>query len=175
MNVLPANTPRPTLVIDTREQTPLVFTRLGCVEGALRTGDYSFLGAEETFAVERKTIADFAMCCMGSNRDRFQRELHRLRGYRFKRLLVIGTLDELERGEYRSQIKPGSVLATIGAIEARYDVPVVFCATEADAAAQIESWACWYVRELLNTVKPTEKSAAAAKAAAARETEGSAA
>jgi hypothetical protein len=28
---------------------------------------------------------------MGANRDRFERELYRLCGYRFKRLLVVGT------------------------------------------------------------------------------------
>jgi hypothetical protein len=32
---------------------------------------------------------------MGDNRERFERELHRLRGYRFKRLLVVGSEAEI--------------------------------------------------------------------------------
>jgi len=48
------------------------------------------LGGENLFAIERKSIADLVGCCVGENRERFFRELHRLRGFRFKRLLVIG-------------------------------------------------------------------------------------
>jgi len=46
---------RPTVVIDSREQLPFVFTRLESVRSKLQTGDYSYLGGEELFAVERKT------------------------------------------------------------------------------------------------------------------------
>ena len=34
---------------------------------------------------------ELVACCMGDNRVRFERELHRLRGYRFKRLLIVGS------------------------------------------------------------------------------------
>jgi hypothetical protein len=87
---------RPVLVTDTREQLPLPFKRLASVRATLTSGDYSFRGGEELFAVERKSIADLVGCCVGDNRERFFRELHRLRGYRFKRLLVVGTRDEIE-------------------------------------------------------------------------------
>ena len=71
---------RPVIVIDTREQTPLVFTRLPSVTKALQSGDYSSLGLEGRFAVERKSLDDLANCCVGANRDRFEREylLHML-------------------------------------------------------------------------------------------------
>lgn len=153
MSILPANTPHPILIVDTREQMPLVFARLPSQRGTLTTGDYSFAGGEELFAVERKSIADLAGCCAGTNRERFARELHRLRGYRFKRLLIIGTVAEIERGEYRSNIRPASILATLAAIEARYDLPVVFAASPTDAAALVESWACWFAREITNAAK----------------------
>ena len=117
---------RPTIVIDTREQTPLSFRRLESVRRELLTGDYSFLGSEDTFAVERKTIADLTGCCTGSSRERFFRELHRLRGFRFKRLLVVGSLSDIEAHQYVSQVSPQAVLSTLGAIEARFDVPAVF-------------------------------------------------
>lgn len=116
----------PTIVIDSREQSPLVFGRLESVRGTLYSGDYSVRGLEELFAVERKSVVDLVGCCMGENRTRFERELHRLRGYRFKRLLIVGTELEIQQANYRSHITPKAVMATLGAFEARYDCPVVF-------------------------------------------------
>lgn len=143
---------RPVVVIDTREQDPLPFARLTTERGTLQTGDYSFRGGEELFAVERKSIADLTACTVGENRDRFFRELHRLRGYRFKRLLIVGSRAEIEVGTYRSKVTPRAVLATLGAIEARFDVPVCFADSPALAGQEIERWAFWFARELIEGV-----------------------
>jgi DNA excision repair protein ERCC-4 len=143
---------KPCIVIDTREQTPLTFSRLKSTTGTLTTGDYSFAGGEELFSIERKSTPDLVACCVGDNRERFFRELHRLRGYRFKRLLVIGTVEEVAAGTYRSRITPSAVLATLQCIEARFDVPVVWTPSPASAALQIESWAHWFARELVQSV-----------------------
>jgi DNA excision repair protein ERCC-4 len=143
---------RPLIVTDSREQSPLPFSRLASERGTLQTGDYSFRGGEELFAVERKSIADLVGCCVGDNRDRFFRELHRLRGYRFKRLLVVGTVEEIRAGMYRSSISPKAVLATLAAIEARFDVPVVFSPSPDEAGREIERWAFWCARELVESV-----------------------
>jgi ERCC4-type nuclease len=139
---------RPVIVIDNREHAPLVFTNLQTIRGTLRSGDYSISGLTEQFAVERKTIADLVACCMGENRERFERELHRLRGYRFARLLIVGTKDEVRQSRYISNIQPKSVFATIGAFEARY-VPVVFGGTPELSAKLIEVWAWWFAREVV--------------------------
>jgi hypothetical protein len=45
-------------------------------------------GLQDLFSIERKTVSDLVGCCMGENRERFERELHRLRGYWFK--TVVG-------------------------------------------------------------------------------------
>ena len=140
---------KPVIVIDTREQTPLTFTRLQSVSGTLQSGDYSFLGGEESFAVERKSIADLAGCCTGDNRERFERELHRLRGFRFKRLLIVGDEAEVLSGHYRSNIKPKAVLNTLSAFEARYDLPIVWTDSPANAALLVERWAWWFSREIV--------------------------
>jgi ERCC4-type nuclease len=142
---------RPTIIIDSREQLPLRFTRLPSATGTLTTGDYSFAGAEELFAIERKSIADLVACCVGESRERFFRELHRLRGYRFKRLLIVGSREEIEAGAYRSRITPAAVLATITTIEARFDVPAVFAATPGDAARMVEGWAWYFAREIVES------------------------
>jgi ERCC4-type nuclease len=142
----------PVIVIDTREQDPLTFARLESRPGALQTGDYSIVGLEEQFAIERKTVPDLAACCMRGNRERFERELHRLRGFRFRRLVIIGSEREISRGLVHSRINPASILATIAAFEVRYDCPIVFCPTAESAARKIETWAFWFARETVESV-----------------------
>ena len=102
---LPRSPPQgggPVIVVDTREQDPLPIAGLAHMRGTLVSGDYSILGAEELFAVERKSVADLVACCTGDNRARFERELHRLRGFEFARLLVVGSLEDIAAGRYRS-------------------------------------------------------------------------
>lgn len=138
----------PTLVVDSREQQPLVFTRFPTQRQTLLTGDYSFLGGEEVFAVERKSLPDLVACCTGPNRARFERELHRLRGFWFSRLLIIGSEADVLAHNYPSQLNPKSVLHTVRAFEARY-VPVVWEPCPARAAELVETWAFWFYRELI--------------------------
>jgi len=97
---------QPVVIVDSREQDPLPFARLRTQTGALITGDYSVAGLETLFAVERKSIADLVACCVNQNRERFERELHRLRGFQFKRLLNIGVEEEIWRCKYHSNISP---------------------------------------------------------------------
>lgn len=143
---------RPTILVDTREQNALEFTRLNSERATLQTGDYSFRGGHELFAVERKTVADLVGCCVGDNRDRFCRELHRLRGYRFKRLLIVGSPDEIRDGKYRGETNPRTIFSTLDVIEVRYDTAVVFEPTPEAAALRVESWAFWFAREMVSSV-----------------------
>jgi ERCC4-type nuclease len=126
----------------------LQFTRLDAVRASLTSGDYSVLGLEHLFAIERKSIPDLVACCCSGERERFERELHRLRGFRFARLLIVGERVQIEEGEYRSQARPKSVLNSLAAFEARYNVPVVFSPTPETAAEQVEAWAYWFAREV---------------------------
>lgn len=132
---------RPVVIIDTREQAPLVFERLPSRRGTLSTGDYSFSGGERVLVVERKSIADLVACVTGE-RERFERELERLRGFPFARLLVVGSVAEIERHEYRSAVSPSAVLHSLHAWEARF-VPVVFASCPREAARLVERWAYW--------------------------------
>lgn len=141
----------PVIVCDTREQAPLPIQRLPVIRAGLLTGDYSIAGLEAVFAVERKSVADLVACCAASNRERFENELHRLRGFRFRRLLVIGTRQEIEAGAYRSTIRPAAVLGTLAAFEVRFDCPVVFEPDPAAAARRVESWAWYAAREAVES------------------------
>lgn len=113
----------------------------------LPTGDYSIRGFETRFAIERKGIPDLVGCCTGANRQRFEAELVRMRGYEFRRLLLVGAPAEISTARYRSAIQPRSVWATLHAFEVRYGLPVVFEATPEEAAARVEVWAAWFWRE----------------------------
>ena len=140
---------RPVIVIDTRERTPLAFRRLESVRGTLTGGDYSLRGAEDLFAVERKSIADLVNCCTGAERRRFDRQLHRLGAYRFRRLVIVGHRIEVEQRRYRSNLSPKSILSTLAAFEVRHDVPVTWANTPEEAAAIVERWAWWFARETI--------------------------
>ena len=143
---------RPVVVVDTREQTPLPIMRLATVRAGLLTGDYSIRGLEHLFAVERKSIPDLVSCCCNSNRERFENELHRLRGFRFRRLLVVGSVAEVEAGLYRSQIAPRAVLGSLAAFEIRYDIPVVWESDPTAAGRRVEGWAWYFARETVGMV-----------------------
>lgn len=52
----------------------------------------------------------------------------------------------------REQVSAKAVLATLSAIGARFDVPVVFCPSPEESGRLIESWAFWCARELVENV-----------------------
>jgi len=140
---------RPVLVIDNREIQPLTFTRLASVKGSLYSGDISIQGLEDQFSIERKgSVEELVSCCTGQ-RERFEHELHRLRGFRFKRLVVIGSRAEIEVQRYRSRVAPAAVLGTLAAWEIRFDLPTVFFSSPEEAARQIERWAFYFARQVV--------------------------
>ena len=104
----------PTVVIDRREKNAWRFENLPSESGTLATGDYSISGLTHLVAIERKSLPDL-LACIGRERDRFKRELQRLRAYRFRCLVIEASYADLERGEWRSKIQPASVLGTLAA------------------------------------------------------------
>ena len=140
---------RPVVIIDSREQEPLPIKRLETVRAGLQSADYSFLGGEHLFGIERKSLADLVQCCIGENRARLERELHRLRGFRFARLLIVGNKWEIGAHKYRSAIKPAVIFNSLAAWEARYNVPVVWVDHPVQAAELVERWTWFFARQLV--------------------------
>ena len=132
----------PRLIVDTREQAPLTFEHLEAEPGTLTTGDYSIHGLQSRFAVERKSVQDL-VGSLTQGRDRFTRELERMRGMDFARLLIIGTPFDLQAHLNRRAVTAASIIGSLEAINARL-VPVVWAATPAKAAQMVERWACYY-------------------------------
>lgn len=136
------------LIQDTREQNPLVFPDAVVVEvGTLQTGDYSVRGLETLFSVERKSIDDL-VGSVTRERERFERELHRLRGFQFKRLLIIGSEADLLAGRFYGGANPKAIFASLGAFEIRYSVPVVWADTPIRGGEVVARWAHWFSREV---------------------------
>jgi len=140
---------RPIVVIDTREQTPLVFTNLPSVPGTLTSGDYAPRGLEHLCAIERKSAADL-VASVTHERERFERELHRLRGMRFARVIVTASRESIASGLYRSNANPRAVLASCDTFEVRYNIPFVFVEDDVAAAALVERWVFLFCREMVS-------------------------
>jgi ERCC4-type nuclease len=125
----------------------LPFRRLQTVRKALYTADYALLGAEWAAGIEKKSINDIVGSLMDDQRERFERELLRLRGCPFRRLLIVGSRQDIEEQRYRSKMKPQSVLASLACFEVRYQVPIIYCATPEAAGRQVETWLWWVAYE----------------------------
>lgn len=106
-----------TAIIDSREQKPLTLEyKPGCVLshqiGSLYSGDYSLKGFENYVAIERKSLSDL-MGCIGTGRDRFEREIIRLKGYQVRCIVVESSWKTIEAGKYRSQVKATAAIGTL--------------------------------------------------------------
>lgn len=74
-------------------------------------------------SIERKSLQDLVQCC-GLERDRFKREIPRLRGYRCKAVIVEAPLADVMAGSWRGRLKPTHVLGSVvtGSISYAYDL-----------------------------------------------------
>jgi ERCC4-type nuclease len=113
--------------------------------GTLDVGDYSIRGLEHLVTVERKSVGDL-LACVGRERERFKRELQRLRAYRFRLLVVQGDAATLAAGQWRSALRPSHVLGSLAAWCAQYQLPV-WLAGDHDGAA------CFTERFLYQTAR----------------------
>ena len=139
----------PTIITDTPEQTPLLFTNLVTVLGTLTSGDYAPRGLEHIATIERKSAAD-RVSSVTHDRDRFERELHRLRGMHFARVIVTASRDVIAAGAYRSYANPRAVLASCVTFEVRYGVPFVFMEDDTAAALLVERWVWLVCRKIVS-------------------------
>lgn len=120
-------TPRPVLLVDTREQNPLDFSRFdgwfaGIERKALRLGDYSIAGMEDICVVERKDLSDLVHSCT-TDRCVFINRLRRMAQYPHRLLLVTSTLSQIKTPYAQSAGKPNQVTQSLIAALAGLQVP----------------------------------------------------
>jgi len=135
------------IIIDTRERNPLVFQRYKSERATMATADYTARGLESTLVIERKSTEDLVGSLLHDNRDRFMRELQRMKAYPLRRLIIEGTRQQIENHEYRSAALPQAILGSLAAIEIRFNIPVVFAGSRDHAAALVEQWCFYALRE----------------------------
>jgi len=125
-----------TVIVDTREQNPFEFgDEAITVRGTLNAGDYSVDKLTDLIAVERKELSDM-VACVGPERERFERELVRLRGWKCKAVIIEASLGKITKGGWRSQVLPQSVLGSIASWRVKYGVEFIYAENHELAAAE---------------------------------------
>ena len=153
------------ILIDSREQLPFSFAgyEVSLEVAALPTGDYSLPGFQDRVAVERKAIDDLVGCLMGSNRERFERELARGRHYDLFAVVVEASLADVSQGRYRSEMKAKAALQSIIAFQVRYRAPFIWAGNRTGAEYVTYSLLAKYLREIEERYKEAMKHQSGAK------------
>ena len=130
------------IIIDTREQNPLKIQGYQIVIEALPVGDYGIVGFSDwqnpAFIVERKSLDDLT-ASLTKGRDRFIREVEKMRQFRFKALLIEADRLDVVAKAYRSAVSPVSILASLDALSVRCGLQVFWCDSPDGCARQFES------------------------------------
>lgn len=138
--------------IDTREQAPLSIQRFPIERIGLPCGDYGIKGFSDwtrpAWICERKSLNDLAGS-LGKDRERFMREIEKLRQFAFRALVIEATQADVEAHAYRSDISPASILGTLDALAVRAGLHVFWCGDAQGAARKVESLAEKFVRGLI--------------------------
>ncbi len=120
-----------TVIVDSREQLPWCLDPLRVEVATLQTADYSILGLEDLVALERKSLPDLVACC-GRERERFERELDRLRAYPHRAVVVEASWAAIGAGGWLGLVTPKVVLSSIASWTSD-GVPIVLAGDRAGA------------------------------------------
>jgi len=145
-----AGVPKPTVIVDSREQQPFEFLpdHRNWIGGqqrmALKTGDYSIEGMESLISLERKNLADIVACTV-TYRKRFLASCARLARFRWKAILIEATFEDVKSGfaqfDIPSEVHPNAVTGTLDAIEAKFGIPIIYTSTIRPLSAErAASW-----------------------------------
>ncbi len=116
------------IVVDDREKRPLHFPpEFPTEERRLDAGDYTVKGLEDLIAIERKSLADL-LHSISHDRERFVRELRKLRSYQFSAIVVEdASWDDLLMGQWAEQVTPNQVIGSLLSFVVTYGVVPVLC------------------------------------------------
>ena len=134
------HTPKPTLIVDTREQNPFSFARFrgwfaGVKHKALKVGDYSVAGLEDVCTVERKDLPDL-IHSFTTDRAVFVERLRRMSCYPHQLLVVTAALSEVKSPYGGTSINPNRITQSLIAALAGLGVPFL-CVETHDLGAEI--------------------------------------
>jgi len=122
-------TPLPVAIVDTREQNPLSFRRFkgwfSRIEyRALKLGDYSIKGMENSCVVERKDLADLIQS-FTTNRTVFISRLRRMSELPHSLLVITAPLSEIKSEYPYRAAHPNRITQSLIAVLAGLRVPFI--------------------------------------------------
>jgi len=135
----------PIIVIDTREQLPYSFSGRNAEIGTLKSGDYSIKGYDDKFAIERKTLGDFAACVAGG-RERFEREIQRLAKLEFAAVVIEANYDDILEADLFTNVSRNSIINTAFKWTLKYHIPFVFVSNRAGGECAITNYVDAYFK-----------------------------
>ena len=134
------------IVVDSREQKPLF---KNCTVKKLDFGDYSLIGHENKFSIERKSLPDLLQT-LTSGHKRFKAELERAKIARYFAIVVDGSYSQMETKAYpfawRSQVKGHQVTAIAHTLHMKYGIPIHWCVDRNDSKRVIRGLMRTYLR-----------------------------
>lgn len=149
------------IVVDTREQkwahilNSLNKTKTPHTVAKLSYGDYTCRAAEislaDKYVIERKRNLDELVGNFTKGRERFDREFKRAMADRAKVFLMIEDANlwrNIETHNYRSQMPPKALLATLCSWQAKYNITVITC-DQKDSGTLIKAILWYALRDYL--------------------------
>ncbi len=120
-------TPRPVVIVDSREQNPFSFARFrgwfaGIEKKPLKLGDYSVAGLEEVCTVERKDLPDLVHS-FTVERPVFIGRLRQMSGYAHRLLVITAALSQVKSPYAHSKVSPNKITQSLIAALAGLGVP----------------------------------------------------
>jgi ERCC4-type nuclease len=125
-------TPRPVVLVNTREQNPFDFSRFegwfaGIEKKPLRLGDYSIAGLEDICVVERKDLPDLVRS-LTSERAVFTNRLWLMAQCPHRWLVITDAVSQVKSPYPRNSVSPNWITQSLIAVLAGLQVP--FLCTE---------------------------------------------
>ena len=143
------------IIIDTREQKPLVFNHRFITDvevKGLSVGDYGAMSLEYVHPVvfELKSINDLYGTLSGGY-ERFKAEIERAKEQNTKIIIIVeGHLKRILMGTAFSKRTPESIVYQLFTLRVRYDVETVFCANREEMAEYITQFYIAHHKEYLD-------------------------
>jgi ERCC4-type nuclease len=125
-------TPRPVILVDTREQSPFDFSRFegwfaGIEKKPLKLGNYSVAGLEDVCVVERKDLPDL-IHSLTADRSVFVNRLRRMSRYPHRLLVITAAVSQVKSPYPHGGTNPNRITQSLIAVLAGLQVP--FLCTE---------------------------------------------
>lgn len=156
----------PVVLIDTREQRPLKIKAYPVEVIGLPVGDYGIKGFSDwnnpQFICERKSLDDLIQS-LTHGRDRFEREVLKMRQFAFRALLIEAEQVQVEIGDFRSAAKPNAIMQSLASFQVRNNLHVIWCGNHNSTARTLERLVRQFVRGLeknMHRLSKAEKEAA---------------